>query len=151
MAARSRRQVGLLVVVLAGCGGKSTELEISPPQVNWGELDFAEEPPDEGFEPVQLVIKNVGDNDVEVELTGFDFERLCAPGYSAVPASLGNVTAGGSVAVSVGVCGYSAEAGDRDSLVSGTIDVGVVDGEGSASARWSFTPVLDLGGDDTGR
>ncbi len=125
---------------LSGCGAKST-LSLSPAEIAWGEVDFQQDQPEGGYDPQQLLIENTGDAEVEVELLTFDFDHLCLPGFDSAPATIGAVAAGESFSLFVVVCDYDPAAGERDTEVSGTIEVGVVDGDAVAEAAFSFTPV----------
>ena len=128
---------------LSGCGSKAT-LPLSPAEIGWGEVDFQQDQPEGGYDPQQLLIENTGDAEIEVELLSFDFGHLCLPGFDSAPASIGAVAAGESFSLFVGVCDYDPAAGERDTVVSGSIEVGVVDGEDVADAAWSFTPVENI-------
>jgi hypothetical protein len=125
---------------LSGCGAKST-LSLSPAEIAWGEVDFQQDQPEGGYDPQQLLIENTGDAEVEVELVTFDFAHLCLPGFDSAPATIGAVAAGESFSLFIGVCDYDPAAGERDTEISGTIAVGVVDSEDVAEATFSFTPV----------
>ncbi|MBL8619093.1 MAG: hypothetical protein JNM72_26000 [Deltaproteobacteria bacterium] len=128
---------------IGGCGAKAS-LSLSPAEIAWGEVDFQQDQPEGGYDPQQLLIENTGDAEIEVELLSFDFDHLCLPGFDGAPATIGAVAAGESFSLFIGVCDYDPAAGERDTVVSGTIAVGVVDGDAVAEAGWSFTPVENI-------
>jgi hypothetical protein len=140
----------LTAPLVGGCGGKEGALVVSPAELAWGEVDFQREMPEGGHDPLELTITNDSESEVELKLAAFDFDRLCLPGFTAAPATITSLDAGGSYLLRVGVCGYSAEAGERDTEVRGEL-VFTADGAVDGVAPWSFTPVEDLGGDDTAR
>ena len=78
-----------------------------------------------------------------VDLVAFDFDRLCWPGIPSVPYEVGHLTPGQQLTVFVGVCGYVAEEGDRDTETTGTIAF-TSSGRGKAEVTWSFIPVEGL-------
>ncbi len=135
---------------MVACGGKGGELSFSPPSISWGEINFAEDPPEGGFDVLQIVVENTSDKDMEAQLSRFDFDHLCLLGFSSVPTALDTLGPGGTYALEVGVCGYSAENGERDGVVTGEIGVSAPEMDGEATASWSFTPVVRSGDDDTG-
>lgn len=138
------RTSALLVLVPAAfaCGGEPV-INFSPARLDFGTVDFAEEVPEGGFAPIALTVRNDGDRDLEWSLTTLDAQRLCIPGIGEAPATLPTLTADAAQTYEIGVCGYVPEAGDRDTLVTGSVSFDI-DGS-SFSVPWGFTPVLGLG------
>jgi hypothetical protein len=126
----------------AACGGEPV-VNFSPARLDFGTVDFAEEVPEGGFAPIALTVRNDGERDLPWSLTTLDGERLCIPGIGEAPVELPDLAADASQTYTVGVCGYVAEAGDRDTLVTGSLRFDI-DGA-SFSVPWGFTPVLGLG------
>jgi hypothetical protein len=133
------------LALLAGCG-ESGLLTAFPTSLDFGSVDFIEETPTGGHAPIELTVRNSGDTELAVRLEDVDFDRLCVAGFAASPIDVGTLSPGSSYVFTVGVCGYDREGGERDTLVSGQLQV-VADGAEAVAVPWSFTPVLGLGGD----
>ena len=137
----------MTALVLLACASGS--LEITPNPVVWGEVDFHAgedcEPEDGGCDPLDVVLRNAGDGDLELASTaGFDGDHVCVDGHAADTAlDLGTLPPAASVILTMSVCGY--EPGERDSEVTGSITF-----DGGESLDWSFTPIRDIAGEDTG-
>jgi len=139
----------MLGLLLFAC---SNNLEVTPfpSSLNFGEVNFHETMPDEGYQSMEVDITNTGEKEVSLEVVSFDFERLCLQGYTSVPASLSSLSPDSKFTLLVSVCDYIEEAGERDDLLEGSIEI-EYGGEASLSIPWSFTPILDIGGpEDSG-
>ena len=141
----SGRGAALLGLVLAACGGDSA-LSVSPERIDWGEIDFQSAAPEGGFSPRSIAVTNGGKGPATLQLDSFDFERLCLPGFTSVPAEIGEVAAGEDFTLEVGVCGYDSAAGERDQLISGQLRISDTDSGDEVVVEWSFTPVRAVGG-----
>ena len=117
-----------------------------PSKLEFGEVDFQQSMPEEGYQATELEITNTGEKEVTLEVISFDFEHLCLEGYTSVPATLSSLSASSKFTLLVSVCDYIEEAGERDDLLTGNI---VIDygGEESLQIPWSFTPVLNIASD----
>jgi hypothetical protein len=134
----------VLGLLLIACG--SIEITAFPSSVNFGDIDFHQAKPSGGYNPTELALTNTGDKDVELEVMTFDFEHLCLEGYDSVPTSLNTLSSGATFTLLVSVCDYIEEAGERDDLLTGSIDIDY--GKSTVSVPWSFTPILNIS--DTG-
>ena len=135
-----------------GCKEKGA-FTVSPSSLDWGEVDFSDHPDDmeeQGYDAQTVKVKNTGEESLDVILQSFDFDRLCLDGFSAAPVLVPTLDPGSSYVFTVGVCGYVAEDGDRDSVVSGSLDFEAVDLDGTQSVSWSYTPTIDIDQDDSG-
>lgn len=136
----------------AGCG-KPGELAVTPETIDWGEVDFQGWPSDMdegGYQQTEVAITNLGETDLDVIIQTVDFDHLCIEGFSVAPIAPPTLTPGTGYAFFVGVCAYSSEDGERDQLVSGSLDFSAEGLDESLSIPWQFTPVRNMGGSDTG-
>ena len=124
----------------------SLDLTAFPSSLNFGEVDFHQPMPDGGFSPLELSLTNTGEKDIDLTVVNFDFERLCLEGYTNTPASLSSLSPSSNFILLVSVCGYIEEAGERDDLLEGSIDIDYGADE-LLSIQWSFTPVLNISTD----
>ena len=138
----------MLAWLILGCSGSEGELTALPSSLNWGEVDFHSEMPEGGYGAQDLSLANTGEGDLELELSGFDFDLLCLQGFTESPASLGRLGPGQTYSLVVGVCNYVPENGMGNQL-DGTITVTHTGEGGELAVPWSFTPVR-LIGEDTG-
>ena len=134
----------MFAVLLIAC--TTPEVTPFPSKLEFGEVDFQQPMPDEGYHAAELEITNTGDKEVSLEVIGFDFEHLCLEGYTSVPATLSSLSESSKFTLLVSVCDYIEEAGERDDLLTGDI---VIDygGEETLQIPWSFTPVLNIASD----
>ena len=145
-----------LLLALLACGSQG-DLELTPRSVEWGEVNFQNEPCtdcecDAGCGPTELTLLNEGEADLNVQLpNGYDGERLCIAGFPEYdePIDLGVIAPDSSYTLTLSVCGYvvgtSSEQGEA---LSGTMTF-ITDGEkGAVELEWSFTPIRDF--EDTG-
>lgn len=140
---RSLAAVGLPLLSACGSAGLVTAF---PTSLDFGAVDFLDDVPSGGFAPTVLTVRNGGEADLAIALTDVDFERLCVAGFAASPIDIGTLSPGSSYVLTVGVCGYDREGGERDTLVSGAFTI-EADGAEPVVVPWSFTPTLGLGGD----
>ena len=144
------RLMVLSLTVFGAC--KQGALSLSPPELAWGEVDFQGEPldctaDDGGCDAMVVTLTNSGQGDLNLRLPyGYDGDHLCVEGFDAdAPLELGLLAPGSSYNLKISVCGYLA--GERDSEVSGALQI-ETDGEPSQTTwPWSFTPVRDFGED----
>jgi len=138
----------VLSVSAAGTGcAEPGLLTASPGELAWGEIDFTGWPadmPEGGYDPVQIVLTNSGEGEIEVTLAGFDFERLCLAGYSTVPTDLPTIAPGSTWLFDLGVCAYISEEGDRGTTVRGEIGLETNGENGVLVIPWSFMPVVQV-------
>jgi hypothetical protein len=131
------------VVGLSACGGGGV-ITVDPVRLTWGEVDFMEEMPAEGYSSTALTLSYEGDEEIELVLEELDFDHLCAPGFTGAPASLGLLSGGQSFSLFIGVCDYIEEEGERDTEVSGQVRFSAEGIDEIPVVPWSFTPVLSL-------
>jgi hypothetical protein len=140
-----------LLLTLLSCGGLA-EITVFPTSLDWGDVDFLDWPGDmeePGYAPMQVTITNTSEEEVSPDITGVDLDHLCVEGFTASTFDLPTLSPMSSYILNIAVCAYSAETGERDTVVSGEIGIG---GKGvePISLGWSFTPVLGIAGVDTG-
>ena len=129
---------------LTACAsGEPDSLSVAPASLDWGEVDFQEEMPTEGYDETTVSITNEAEEEVTVEVVELDLDHLCSPGIPSTPFEIGTLSEGQSLSFFVAVCEYSPEAGERDSEQTGTMVFRSSAG-GQAEVGWSFTPVERL-------
>lgn len=124
------------------------ELQFSPEELRFGEVDFSEEMPDKGYVPTELLLTNKSTKDLSIYITDFDFDHLCLQGFTALPIDLGSLSPESSYSAMVSVCDYIEENGERDDLLEGNIMIEYNE-KYTLSVPWSFIPTLNLS-EDTG-
>lgn len=140
----------MTLFVLLACSEGS--LEVTPNPVAFGEVDFHAgsncEPEDGGCAPLEVRLRNSGDADLELVSTdGYDGDYLCIEGHASdTTLDLGSLPPGASAILAMSICGY--QPGELTSEVSGSVEFGVPGG--TESIDWSFTPIRDQDGEDTG-
>ncbi|MEC7948621.1 MAG: hypothetical protein VX265_13735 [Myxococcota bacterium] len=124
-----------------GCkAGDPTSLSASPTAVAWGEIDFQQDMPVEGYDEQAIMLTNESSEEVVVEVLDLDLEHLCSPGIPETPLEIGTLGPGQTLGFFVSVCDYSRERGERDTELRGAMAFGSSAG-GRAEVTWSFTPV----------
>ena len=130
----------MLGFILFACG--SRELTAFPSNIDWGEVDFRENPPEGGFYQQNIALTNTGTKPIEIELSVFDSVHLCLTGLDGSPQSLGVLEAEQTYNLLVGVCNYVEEEGERDQELSGQIEIRHEGDDSPEIITWSFTPVF---------
>ncbi len=94
-------------ILLGACASGSESFTISPEPVAFGEIDFAQRRPEEGFNPIAVTLTNTGESDVPLRLAAFDDSGICVEGYShdLLPAVLGTVAPGSPFVLTLSICG----------------------------------------------
>ena len=133
----------MLAFLLFACGAAG-ELSVFPSSLDFGEVDFQLEMPEEGYGALTVALKNVGETDLDISVSHVDFDRLCLQGFTAEPIDLGTLRPNQSYSIKVGVCDYSRETGERDNLVSDYISIDHNGANSPSSIQWSFTPVENI-------
>ncbi len=133
------------LLLLVACGGDP--LVVTPTNIQWGEVDFQEDMPVDGYDAQQVILQNTGNKELQFRVTGFDESHLQlgaiwqdAGSYTLLP------TAGGSSNVlSVGVIDY--ELGELTTEVSGSFSITADGLRDPVVVSWAFTPVRKFSGD----
>ena len=120
----------------------SGELTAFPSNLDWGEVDFREVPPEGGFAQEDISLTNTGTQNIDISLRGFDDKHLCLTGLEGKAQDLGTLEPEQSYALRVGVCDYIEEDGERDTLISGQIEITHTGANSPVYINWSFTPVI---------
>ena len=129
----------MLLFSILAC--KDSTLTALPAEVAWGDIDFAQSIPTDGYDSQDILIRNTGEKTVSAEILSFDFDLLCLSGFTEAPIDLGELEPDNEFILTVGVCGYNEEGG-RDVLVEGSIDISY--DKDSLNIPWSFTPVFNI-------
>ncbi len=144
---------------VVGCTAPGA-LEIDPINIDFGTVDFQSDSCqdcacDDHCAGTDVTLTNKGDGDLNVSLpTGYDGEHLCLIGFEDPEAELvfPPLKPGSSYQLTFSVCGYVVGAGRSEltTLVEGETLFHSDGEQATSSLTWSFTPVRDLGFDDTG-
>lgn len=137
-----------MIILLIAC--TSGEISVSPSSLDFGEVDFNDEPLDcdgeeGGCSPTSVTVRNEGESELTLSATGWQDEYLCIEGFEPGTLDLGTLPAGASFELVIAVCGKDPGYG---SPISGELRFTPSAGE-SQTLPWSFTPIRDQG-DDTG-
>jgi len=151
-----------IILVLAGCSSE-VELTALPSSITWGEIDFIDTVPENGFSPQLIKLSNTGEEEItSISIDRLDgninqtcppsmeCNRLCVQGYENTPIDLGSLEPGDNSTFFVAVCEYVVETGERDDEVSGKIEISHSGTNSPTTIKWSFTPVLGVSGTETG-
>jgi hypothetical protein len=110
----------VLLLWIAACA-PDVELSVTPASLDFGDVDFAVEMPEEGYDPLEVSVTNIDKDDHEVWIVADDPDHLCVQGFpdARAPYLLGTVPDGASYDLSIAVCAY--DPGDRDSEYAATV------------------------------
>jgi hypothetical protein len=126
-----------MLLTLLACAPAA--LTFTPDTLDFGEVDFSGEMPDEGYASMTVTLAHEGGPSVQAWLPAYDFERLCLTGFPesfGYPADLGELSEGSSYVFQVGVCAYLP--GEGDAPVSTEL---VVSADSDIVLPITFTPV----------
>jgi hypothetical protein len=140
-----------LFTLLSACTPEEGVLVVDPPSVEWGEIDFQQPMPLEGYDQREVSLLNDGVRDLAIRIPGYDRVHLCLEGFEDQDGviELPALTPGSRYILLPAVCGYDVEAGEIGTTFTGRIQL-VNDGADPVEMlEYSFTPVRRIG-DDTG-
>ncbi len=120
------------------------EMTVSPALLNLGVVDFAEEMPEEGYDPGQVSVTNVGKGEPQLALSGYDAEHICVVGFTGreLPVTLGALPEGSTYLLNIAPCGYIA--GERDTEVSTEVTLTTGGSPATVTIPVVFTPTLTI-------
>ncbi len=130
----------LPVLLLAGCGPEPVSFSFDPATLEYGIVSFPPEMPEPAYESMVLSITNTGETDGNLTLPEPDLDIFCIAGFGKenYPADLGEVRAGSTYILNVGLCGYPPSM--QDLLVETGFEV-ETDGDPAAlDVAVTFTP-----------
>jgi hypothetical protein len=133
------------------CSPEEGVLVVDPPSVDWGEVDFQQPMPMEGYDQRAVNLINDGMQDLSIRIPGYDRVHLCLEGFEDQEGviELPSLTPGSRYILLPAVCGYDVEAGEIGTTFHGHIQF-VNDGADPVEMlEYDFTPVRHIG-DDTG-
>ena len=125
--------------LLAACSGG--DLLASPTSFDFGEVNFQQERPPQGYEARDLVLTNNTGRSLDIAFTGVDDDHLfiAAPVFvTSNPPTLPSLDPEDTVVVTVAAWDY--ELGELTTEVSGTFRI-EANGVDPIVVPWSFTPV----------
>lgn len=133
-----------LLLLLVGCGGGEA-FEVRPSSLDFGEVDFQQSVPAEGYNALELELVNNSKRGLDLSFPDFPEDRLVLSALfsSDSPPTLAELAPGESHVVQIGVLAY--ELGERDTVVETALRVSA-SGE-SVRVAASYTPVRLIDGD----
>lgn len=134
------RALTLASLCLIACG--SAELAVSPSSLDWGEVDFQEERPGDGYAPFDVVLRNDGSRPLDLSVRSFDSDRLLLSARFEEEPRLPRLEPGQQHVITVGVWAYLP--GEWDTLVEGEFRVTGDQLRDPVIVPWSFTPVRNM-------
>lgn len=134
------RSIWLLTLVLVGCG--SGELTVTPEVLDFGEADFHQERPDEGYNAIEVVLRNDGSRPLDLSIRSFDNERLQLGARFEEEPFLPRIEPGEQHVITVGVWAY--RPGEWDQRVEGSFRVHGDQLRDPIEVPWSFTPIRNI-------
>ena len=70
-----------LLPLLAACADKEAVLTVEPAAIDWGEINFHEVMPLEGYDQRSIDLVNTGQRVLNIRIPGFDRVHLCLAGF----------------------------------------------------------------------
>lgn len=133
----------ILTSFLLACSPEMGNIKVAPTNIEWGDIDFVESVPPDGYMAVALSITNTDRPPVTIEIEGLDTNHLV----------LGAVFDDGvnpiftletleQAVLTIGVGNY--DDGERDTLIEGSFKLTSEQLLTPTTITWSFTPILDL-------
>ena len=136
-----------MLVLLLGC--TKIDFEYSPKVIEWGEINFYDDMPENGYEEQNIVFRNTGEKQISLNVSGFDKEYFCVVGETEEDfVNITELESNQIFEISVSVCNYIEENGERDTEISGTFQIFDQNKKQDiGSIEWSFTPIIQILGD----
>ncbi len=130
----------MFLLALSACGPEPVTFSFSPAVLEFGDVDFPPEMPDDGYAVEVLSITNTGETTGELTLPEPDPEVFCIGGFSEAtyPADLGEVRPGSTYVLNVGLCGYPPSM--QDQLVETRFEVRTDGDPAVLTVEVTFTP-----------
>ena len=136
-----------MLVLLLGC--TKIDFEYSPQVIDWGEINFYDDMPENGYEEQNIVFRNIGKKQISLNVSGFNKEYFCVVGETEDDfVNITELESNQIFEISVSVCNYIEENGERDTEISGTFQIFDQNKKQDiGSIEWSFTPIIQILGD----
>jgi len=127
----------IAILLLGACG--SADLEVRPTTLDWGEVDFAQTRPEDGYDAREVTLRNVGSRPLDLELRNFDATRLVIGGRFEERYRFPTLEPDQSFILTIGV--YAYVPGEWTELVQGEFQVRGAQLREPIPVAWSFTPI----------
>tara|TARA_B100000925_G_C21780567_1_gene376039 strand:- start:50 stop:466 length:417 start_codon:yes stop_codon:yes gene_type:complete len=136
-----------MLVLLLGC--TKIDFEYSPKVIDWGEINFYDEMPENGYKEQNILFRNIGKKQISLNVSGFNKEYFCVVGETESDfVNITELESNQIFEISVSVCNYIEENGERDTDISGTFQItDQAKNNDIGSIDWSFTPTIQILGD----
>ena len=121
-----------------------TSINLCLLMLEWASIDFHQELPDSGYDPLPITITNVSNNDIVITIRNLDEERLKLTGFLDLssPPTLPPMSPSSSASISLGVISYVP--GELESTIEGAFTIDPGDGLESIDIPWSYTPIRNI-------
>lgn len=129
------------MLLLLACAEPAVDINVSPDQLDFGEVQFTAEMPDEGFAQEEVVLTNASERETVLTLPPYDDDHLCIEGFDndQLPQDLTSMTHQATYVLRVGICGYIP--GEADSEVALTLTVQTDGTPSTVEIPITFTPI----------
>ena len=116
---------------------------VTPTNIDWGDIDFVEDAPPEGYMSVAIVVTNTQRPTLTIDIVDFDYDHLVLGAVfdDGVNPSFTLETLEQAV-ITVGVGDYLD--GERDTQIEGSFKFTSEQLLEPSTIQWSFKPILDL-------
>ena len=133
----------ILLSLLLGCGPEMGAVYVTPTNIDWGDIDFVEDAPPEGYMSVAIVVTNTQRPTLTIDIVDFDYDHLVLGAVfdDGVNPSFTLETLEQAV-ITVGVGDYLD--GERDTQIEGSFKFTSEQLLEPSTIQWSFKPILDL-------
>ena len=134
-----------MLVLLLGC--TKTEITYTPDIIEWGEINFYDDMPENGYDEQNIVFQNIGKKQISLLVSGFNSEYFCIKNADTDFIEIDDLYTNQIFEVSVSVCDYMEENGQRDEYVEGQFEIFDETKDSKkkiGEINWSFTPVIHI-------
>lgn len=130
-----------MLFVLLACSEPAVEINTSPDELAFGDVEFTAEMPEGGFAQEDLVLTNASERETVLTLPPYDDDHLCIEGFDndQLPQDLASMTQQATYVLRVGVCGYVP--GEAESEVQLTLTINTDGTPSTVQVPVSFTPI----------
>ena len=140
----------ILPLCLAFSACASGSLSINPNPRGFGEVDFNESLPPEGYAAQEVYLQNDGNQPLTITLYNVDEKRVLVSGQfeGGSGYALPTLEPGQYHTLTIGVIGYDVESGERDTLVQQAITVDAPSLKEPSALIYSYTPIRVFDNED---
>jgi len=132
----------LALMTLMGCS--RGDLIATPSSIDFGEIDFQQDKPTSGYNPLEVTLSNEGSKALDIQVNGIDSERMLLGAQLEIddPPILRTVESGQQTISPLSIWGYND--GERNTEVTGSFSMNADGLKDSLKLDWSYTPVRNF-------